>query len=43
MSGAHFDHPAGEDATIAIVANRGPHDFVWEDGKWVARARPAGW
>jgi len=27
---------------IVIVANRGPNDFVWEDGQWVARLATGG-
>ena len=27
---------------IVIIANRGPHDFVWEDGKWIAKAASGG-
>jgi trehalose 6-phosphate synthase len=33
---------AGDDANIFIVSNRGPHDFVWDDGHWVARAASGG-
>ena len=28
--------------TIVIMSNRGPHDFVWESGHWVARRATAG-
>lgn len=31
-----------EEATIVIVANRGPHDFVWEEGRWVAKSTAGG-
>lgn len=30
------------DETIVIMSNRGPHDFVWENGHWVARRATAG-
>src|SRR6478672_7020748 len=29
-------------AGIVIVANRGPNDFVWEDGVWVTRTATGG-
>jgi trehalose 6-phosphate synthase len=29
-------------AGIVIVANRGPNDFVWEDGAWVTRTATGG-
>jgi trehalose 6-phosphate synthase len=31
-----------DEGTIVIVSNRGPHDFVWEDGQWVAKAAAGG-
>jgi trehalose 6-phosphate synthase len=31
--------PAGVSPRLVIVANRGPNDFVWEDGRW--RTRPS--
>ncbi len=31
-----------EGNTIAIVSNRGPHDFIWEDGRWVAKTASGG-
>ena len=34
--------PQIEGSTIAIVANRGPHDFVREDGHWVAKTATGG-
>src|SRR4051794_2012767 len=27
---------------VAIIANRGPNDFVWEDGQWVTRPSTGG-
>ncbi len=30
--------PPADDANIFIVSHRGPHDFVWEGGRWIARA-----
>jgi trehalose 6-phosphate synthase len=30
------------DERIVIVANRGPNDFVWQDGAWVARRAAGG-
>ena len=27
---------------IAIVANRGPNDFAWQDGRWVVRPAAGG-
>jgi len=32
-----------DDGTIIIVSNRGPHDFVREEGRWVAKPATAGW
>src|SRR5579859_3937281 len=29
-------------AGIVIVANRGPNDFVWQDGAWVTRTATGG-
>ena len=29
-------------AGIVIVANRGPNDFVWEEGAWVTRTATGG-
>jgi trehalose 6-phosphate synthase len=36
--------PTGQDdaSTIAIVSNRGPHDFVWDAGQWVAKTASGG-
>ncbi|MDP8922945.1 MAG: trehalose-6-phosphate synthase [Chloroflexota bacterium] len=34
--------PASADRHIVIVANRGPNDFVLEDGAWVARPASGG-
>jgi trehalose 6-phosphate synthase len=34
--------PASDEGTIAIMSNRGPHDFVWENGHWIARRATAG-
>jgi trehalose 6-phosphate synthase len=37
--------PSGEkpeEGTIVIIANRGPHDFVWEAGQWVAKSASGG-
>ncbi|MBV9354928.1 MAG: trehalose-6-phosphate synthase [Chloroflexi bacterium] len=35
--------PATEPApSLAIVANRGPNDFVWRDGAWVTRTATGG-
>jgi trehalose 6-phosphate synthase len=31
-----------EEGTIVIIANRGPHDFVWEDGQWIAKSATGG-
>ena len=28
---------SADDSMVAIVANRGPHEFVWENGSWSAR------
>lgn len=42
MSNVPFEFPAGDDATIAIVSNRGPHDFIWEEGTWVAKTATGG-
>src|SRR6187402_146470 len=33
---------ASEEGTIVIIANRGPHDFVWEDGQWIAKNASGG-
>ncbi|MDB6149738.1 MAG: hypothetical protein JWQ44_1186 [Chthoniobacter sp.] len=33
---------AQDDGTIVIIANRGPHDFVWEDGRWIAKTAAGG-
>ncbi len=33
---------AADDGTVVIMANRGPHDFVWEAGHWVATAATGG-
>lgn len=33
---------SADDANIFIVSNRGPHDFVWEDGRWVAKTASGG-
>ena len=30
------------EARVVIVANRGPNDFVWEDGSWVTRTASGG-
>lgn len=30
------------DGTIAIISHRGPHNFVWEDNRWVARPGEGG-
>ncbi|HEX8966966.1 MAG TPA: trehalose-6-phosphate synthase, partial [Chloroflexota bacterium] len=32
----------GSDASIVIVANRGPNDFVWQDGAWITRTATGG-
>jgi trehalose 6-phosphate synthase len=32
-------HAAGR---VAIISNRGPNDFVWEDGRWVTRTSTGG-
>ncbi|MDB6156038.1 MAG: trehalose-6-phosphate synthase [Chthoniobacteraceae bacterium] len=34
--------PVNDDGTVVIVAHRGPHDFVWEAGQWVAKASANG-
>jgi trehalose 6-phosphate synthase len=34
--------PVNDDGTVVIVANRGPHDFVWEAGRWIAKASTGG-
>lgn len=31
-----------DDGTIVIIANRGPHDFVWQNGLWVAKPATGG-
>lgn len=31
-----------DDGTIVIMSNRGPHDFVWENERWIARAATGG-
>ncbi len=28
--------------TIAVIANRGPNDFVWQEGAWVTRPASGG-
>jgi trehalose 6-phosphate synthase len=33
---------AASRAGIVIVANRGPNDFVWEDGAWITRTATGG-
>ncbi len=33
---------AAPGAGIVIVANRGPNDFVWEDGAWITRTATGG-
>ena len=35
-------HASNDDGTIVIIANRGPHDFVWENGLWVAKSASGG-
>ncbi|MBX5493654.1 MAG: hypothetical protein IRZ14_21095, partial [Chloroflexi bacterium] len=27
---------------VAIIANRGPNDFIWRNGRWVARPSAGG-
>ena len=34
--------PTGSAPSIVIVANRGPRDFVWRHGRWVARTAAGG-
>ncbi|MDB6155882.1 MAG: hypothetical protein JWL90_4335 [Chthoniobacteraceae bacterium] len=34
--------PGNDEGTVVIVANRGPHDFVWEAGHWVAKPSTGG-
>jgi trehalose 6-phosphate synthase len=34
--------PAGAESGIVIVANRGPRDFVWRNGRWVTRTASGG-
>lgn len=34
--------PPAQSAPIVIAANRGPNDFVWEDGVWVTRKASGG-
>jgi trehalose-6-phosphate synthase len=31
-----------DEGTVVIIANRGPHDFVREDGQWVAKVATGG-
>lgn len=46
----HAKHPrqpspfrtAGTPAGVVIIANRGPRDFVWRDGRWVTRPSSGG-
>ncbi len=40
----HSVHPAQnpDDGTVVIIANRGPHDFVWEEGRWIAKPGTTG-
>jgi trehalose 6-phosphate synthase len=33
---------AADEGTIIIVSNRGPHDFVREEGRWVAKSATGG-
>src|SRR6186997_1989322 len=43
MPASQYSPPAThEEGMIVIIANRGPHDFVWEDGKWIAKAASGG-
>jgi trehalose 6-phosphate synthase len=43
-AGQRADGPDGLDQApkIAIVANRGPRDFVWREGRWVTRNAAGG-
>ncbi len=34
--------PKADEGTVVIIANRGPHDFVWEAGHWVAKPSTGG-
>lgn len=36
------ERQSADDSTIVIVANRGPHDFVWEKGHWIAKPATGG-
>jgi trehalose 6-phosphate synthase len=40
--GYRLSVPAPRRSGIVIVANRGPNDFVWENGAWVTRAATGG-
>ena len=38
-----MDTPLPADGgTIIILSNRGPHTFVWEDGRWIVKPRMDG-
>src|SRR5688572_5472321 len=34
--------PIDAEPRVAIIANRGPNDFVWEDGQWITRTSAGG-
>ena len=42
MSQGDAAPPTTDEGTIIIVAHRGPHDFVWENGRWVAKRAVGG-
>src|SRR5262245_21911063 len=43
MPSEHSSMPAqSHDGAVVIISNRGPHDFVWENGQWVAKAATGG-
>jgi trehalose 6-phosphate synthase len=42
MNQGDHAHRAADEGTIIIIAHRGPHDFVWEGGRWIAKRAVSG-